>query len=178
MKYRIELKWGLIFSAVSLVWALIGKAFALDSDRIEYNQVFNTSILIPAVVVYWLAAIDKRNNFYGGHISFKKSFISGMMLTLFITLLGIVTTLIATKLISPQLFDNLIAYTTANNLMTRPEAINQFNLTTYVVTGILAGPVTGLVFSTLVSLIIPKKSKKTASGASQATYNTQGKMVV
>lgn len=169
MQYRIEMKWGLIFSAVSLVWALIGKAFAFDSDRIEYNQVFNTLILIPAVVVYWLAAIDKRNNFYGGHISFKKSFISGMMVTLFISLFGILTTLIATKLISPQLFDNLIAYTTANNLMTRLEAINQFSLTTYIVTGILAGPVTGLVFSVLVSLIIPKKRKKAAGPVQQAT---------
>jgi len=171
MQYRIEMKWGVIFSVISLVWALIGKAFAFDSDRIEYNQVFNSLILIPAVVVYYLAAIDKRNNFYSGNISFKKSFISGMVVTLFITLLGIVTTAIATMLISPQLFDNLITYTTANNLMTRQEAINQFNLTTYIVTGILAGPATGLVFSTLVSLIIPKKRKKVGGPAHQAaTY--------
>jgi hypothetical protein len=153
-KFNIEIKWSLIFSAMALVWALIGKAFNFDDSAIQHNQLFNTLILIPAFIIYLLEAFAKRKNYYHGTISYKQALVSGLMLSVFVAILGVITTLITVTVISPDLFSNSIRYVTENGLMSEEDARNQFSLGMFLITGFIAAPITGLIFSLITSAIV------------------------
>src|SRR5687768_15142767 len=126
IRYKIEWKWALIFAATSLAWTFIGKLFGFDEQRIQYAQVFNTLIMVPTFIIYMLSVADKRDRQFNGQISFKLAMISGIILSLLVTVVGSFTTVISTQLISPDLFTNNIKYYTEQQLMTPAEAAKQF----------------------------------------------------
>jgi hypothetical protein len=163
-RFFIEIKWSLIFSAMSLVWALLGKALNFDDTAIQHGQLFNTFILVPAFVIYLLEALDKRKHDYHGTISYKQALVSGLMLSVFITFLGLFTTWISVSVISPDLLTNSIRYVTSAGLMSAEEAQQQFSLGTFLITGFFAAPVTGLIISLIASAIV--KTKRLHAGVS------------
>jgi hypothetical protein len=158
-RYKVELKWTCIFAAVCIAWALIGKVLGFDGQQIRHAQIFNTFIMVPTLVIYLLSALDKRDRCYNGQITFKQAVISGIILSVGITVSGIFTTVISTQLISPELFANNIQYHTAQKLMTHSEAVAQFNLQTFIVTGIIAALLMGIVLAVITAAVIRKKTK-------------------
>lgn len=163
-RFSIEIKWSLIFSAMILAWALLGKAIGIDDTAIQYSQTFNTLILIPAFVIYLLEGFDKRKHYYHGIITYKQALLSGLMLSVLIAFLGILTTWISVSIISPDLFANSIRYVTSAGVMSAEDAQQQFNLSTFVITGFFAAPVTGLILSLITSAIV--RTKKIAEKVS------------
>lgn len=159
-RFSIEFKWSLIFAVMTLVWSLIGKALNFDDTAIQYSPVFNTLILVPAFVIYLLEGFDKRKHYYQGVISYKQALGSGMMLSVLVAFLGLLTTWISASVISPELFANSIRYVTSSGQMTAEQAQQQFNLATYMVTGFIAAPITGLILSLITSAIV--RTKKAA----------------
>lgn len=131
-----------------------------NGEKIEYNPLFNTWVLLPAWVIYFFEALDKKNNYYQGRITFKQSFLSGIVLSAMVTVLGVLTTIISTWVIAPDLFANSIQYVTENNAMTEVQALQQFNLGAYIIAGVIGAPVTGLIFSLIVSLVVPRLGRK------------------
>jgi hypothetical protein len=81
-----------------------------------------------------------------------------MVLTAFLIVLGILTPIISTRVVSPDLFKNSIRYVVDSGMMTEAEANAQFNLQTFIINGVLATPVFGLIFSTLTALLVRTKS--------------------
>jgi hypothetical protein len=162
-RFAIEIKWSLIFAVMTLVWALLGKALNFDDTAIQYNQVFNTLILIPAFVIYLLEGFDKRRQYYHGIISYKQALASGLMLSVFVAFLGILTTWISVSVITPDLFANSIRHVTSTGLMSAADAQQQFSLSTFLITGFFAAPVTGLVLSLITSAIVKTKKSRSLS---------------
>lgn len=160
-RFSIEIKWSLIFAVMNLVWALIAKALNFDDTAIQYGQIFNTLILVPAFVLYLLAAFDKRKNYYDGIISYKQALGSGLMLSVFVAFLGLITTWLSVSVISPDLFANTIQYVTSTGQMTAEEAQQQFNLASFMIIGFFAAPVTGLILSLITSAIVKTKKSET-----------------
>jgi hypothetical protein len=156
-RFSIEIKWSLIFAAMTLVWALIGKALNFDDTAIQYNQTYNAFILIPAFVIYLLEGFDKRRQYYQGAITYKQALVSGLMLSVFIAFLGVLTTLISLTVITPDLLANSIRYVTSAGLMSEADAQQQFSLGMFVISGFFAAPVTGLIISLITSAIVRTK---------------------
>jgi hypothetical protein len=156
-KIKIEIKWAIIYTLMTLLWALIGKLLGFHNAGIVNNLLFNILIIIPSVIIYIFALKEKKNTFYARDISYRECFISGLFLTLFITLLGPLYPVFA-NIISPDLYSNSIQFFTANKTMTEAEAIKQFNLGNFIFQGLWAALLFGLVYTAIISLFL--KSKK------------------
>jgi hypothetical protein len=159
-KYKTEIRWALIFSAMFLSWMGLERMLGLHSSNLANQQLVTTFILIPAFVIYTLALRSKRKTFYTDKISYKQSFLSGLWLTLFIVLLSPANQLITTMIISPNYFSNAIAYTVSNGIMTWKQAHAQFNNGNYIIQNVIGGLITGLLFTAIISFFIKSKSTK------------------
>lgn len=159
-KYNVEFRYALIYVFMTLIWSLIGKLLGFHDRLIGNNLVFNFLIVIPSFAVYYLALREKKRKEYHGLIKFKQAFLSGVMMTVFITILAIITPIVTTQLISPDYFSNSISYVVNSGKMTAAEARSQFNLPAFIFQGIIAAPVFGIILSALAAFLVNTKSKK------------------
>lgn len=58
-KYKIELKWTLIFVAGVIIGNILGKILGIDAEHIDKHPLYSTLYTIPAIAIYVLALIDK-----------------------------------------------------------------------------------------------------------------------
>ncbi|GAL86119.1 hypothetical protein Phep_2768 [Sporocytophaga myxococcoides] len=158
IKYKTEIKWTFIYAAMFLLWMSFEKLAGFHDKRLEQQQFVSMLILIPSIIIYSKALLDKKKSFYSGVINYKQSFMSGLALTLFIVLLSPVNQVITSYIITPDYFANIIKYTVQSGVYTQEQAEAQYNIKNYLVSSIIGGLITGGVFSAVISLFI--KSKK------------------
>lgn len=156
-KYSIELKWALIFAAMSLVWMLLEKLVGLHGTHIDKHATYTNLIAIPAIAVYVFALLEKRRKDYGGVMTWKQGFISGLIITLIVTVLSPLTQVITSKIITPDYFSNVIEYAVSTGKMDRAAAEQYFNLGSYIVLGLIGAPVMGVLTSAVVALFTRRK---------------------
>lgn len=68
-KFRIEIKWALIYVATLLAWMFLERVVGLHDKHIDQHATYTMLFLIPAVFVYVLALLDKRKNYYNGQMT-------------------------------------------------------------------------------------------------------------
>jgi hypothetical protein len=156
-KIAIEIKWAVIFMFMTLVWMFMEKIAGLHAENIAKHALYTNFIAIPAIMLYVFALLEKRNRFYGGVMTWKQGFISGLLLSLFVALLSPITQTITSLLISPEYFPNAIAFTVASGYMTQEAAEQYFTLTNYIIQGFIGALVMGLITSAVVALFVKKK---------------------
>lgn len=154
--YKIELKWGLIFSAMSVLWMLIEKLTGLHDDYIDHHKVYTNFIAIPAIAIYVFAFLDKRRNYYGGKMTYMQGFMCGLFITGVVTILSPLTQIITTKLITPGYFQAVINYSVKIGEMTREQAEEYFTLKNYIIQGLIGAPVMGILTSAIVAIFTRK----------------------
>ncbi len=158
MKTRnIEIKWALISAAMFLLWMTMEKLAGLHDKYLQSQPMVTTLILVPSIIIYVLALRDKKKNFYAGHMTYKQGLVSGLVLTLLIVVLSPVNALIAYYVISPDYFANAIGHTVKAGMFTQEQAVQQFNIASYIVSGVAGGLVTGAVFSAVVAVFVRSK---------------------
>ena len=81
-----EIKWAVIFIVAGMAWMLLEKLTGLHDKHIDMHPIITNLFMIVAIAVYWFALSAKRKA-NGGTITFKKAFVSGLLMTLFITVL-------------------------------------------------------------------------------------------
>ncbi len=157
-KYSIEIKWAIIFLVMGLAWMLIEKMAGLHSTQISKHAIFTNFIAIPAIIVYVLALLDKKKNYYQGRMTYKQGFVSGLVITLIVTLLSPLTQYITSTWITPEYFPNIINYSVSNGKMTPAEAESYYNLKSYIIQGLIGAPIMGLITTAIVALFTKSKS--------------------
>ncbi|WP_109696581.1 DUF4199 domain-containing protein [Chitinophaga deserti] len=157
-KSKIEIKWALISAAMYLLWMLLEKLTGLHDKYLEQQQYITALILFPSFIIYVLALSDKKRTTYSGSITYKQSFLSGCLLSVYIVVLSPVNQLITHYLISPDYFENITSYTVQKGILTKVQAIQQFNIGNYIITGLVAGLITGVIFSAIISFFIKSKN--------------------
>lgn len=157
--YKIEIKWAFIFAAMFLLWMVMEKLGGLHDIHLDKQQFVTMLVLIPSIIVYVVAIKDKKKNFYAGTMTYKESFMSGLMLTLFVVILSPINQLITYFIITPDYFANVIEHTVKSGMFTREQAEAQFNITSYIITSSIGGLVTGLIFSSIISIFTKSKTK-------------------
>lgn len=156
-KLKIEIKWAIIFALMMLVWMLLERLFGLHDTYIGKHPIFTNFVAIPAVAIYVLALLDKRDNFYQGKMTYVQGLACGLIITLIVTILSPLTQVITSLVITPHYFENAIEYAVSEGKMTQSGAEEYFNLKSYIFQGLVGAPVMGLLTSIVVAFFTRKK---------------------
>jgi hypothetical protein len=154
---KFELKWAVIFVVMQLIWMLLEKSAGLYTLRIDKHSTFSNFIAIPAIAVYVLALLDKRNYFYDGTMSYFQGFVCGLMITVFVTLLSPIVQYIVSVGLAPEFFPNMIKYSVENGKMTQDAAEKYFNMKSFIVQSMMFTPVMGIATTAIVAIFVKKK---------------------
>jgi hypothetical protein len=157
--YAIELKWAFLFIGMTLLWMLLEKLSGLHDEHIEQHPIVTNLIAIPAILLYVLALRDKKKNFYNGAISYRQAFMAGLIMTAVITLFVPITQYITSAIITPNYFDNMIAYSVDHGKSTQAEAEAYFNMKNYIIQSVIFTPAMGIVTTAIVALFVRTKNK-------------------
>jgi hypothetical protein len=157
--FKIEIKWALIFVAMMLLWMLLERLFGLHGRNIEYHPLVTNFVVIPAILIYVLALLDKRRKDFNGQMSYLQGFTSGVIITIFVTILSPLTQIITSLVITPDYFTNMIDYAVLTGTMSRPEAEAYFNLNNYLMQTIMFTPIMGIATSAVVAIFTRKTNK-------------------
>ena len=155
-KYKMEIKWAIIFTVMMLIWMVLERVAGLHSEHIDKHAIYTNFVAIPAIIVYVLALLDKRKNTFNGKMTYKQGFISGLIISLVVTVLSPLTQYITSTIITPDYFTNIINYTVSEGQMTQTEAENFFNLKSYISQVIIATPIMGIVTTAIVAIFTRK----------------------
>ncbi|MEO1023372.1 MAG: DUF4199 domain-containing protein [Bacteroidota bacterium] len=159
MKQRItELKWGFIFTISLLVWMVLERMVGLHDQHIDKHVIYTNFWAIPAIAIYVLALLEKRKKDLDGTMSYSEGFISGLVITFVVTILVPLNQYIISYVITPDYFNNVIAYSVQNDIMTREEAEAQFNFLNYMKQGLIGAPIMGIITSGIVAIFTRSKS--------------------
>lgn len=154
--FKTEIKWAVIFVTTALVWVLLEKITGLHDDHIDKHAVYTNFFAIPAITVYFFALRDKRKSDHDGVMSYKLGFLSGLIITLLVTVLSPMTQFITSTIITPDYFANIIEYSVQQGEMSREAAENYFNLKSYIIQGVIGAPVMGVLTTAVVAFFTKK----------------------
>ena len=156
-KYRIEIKWAIIFSVVMILWMLGEKLLGLHDRQIAHHAFYTSFFGIVAIGIYLFALYDKRKHSYHGVMSWKSGFFSGLVLTCGIVILSPFVQLLIFKVVTPEYFTNIVDYSVKSGEMTREEAEAYFGLKNYIFQSMVWAAVTGVITSAIAALMMRRK---------------------
>ncbi len=154
---RIEIKWALIFSIMTLAWMLMEKMLGWHDEKISQHATLTNLVAIPAIAVYVFALLEKRKKYYSGHMSYAQGFMCGLIITAIVTILTPLTQYITSTYITPEYFPNAIRHAVQTNAMTAEKAEEYFSLKNYIMQGLIGAPVMGLLTTLIVAIFTRKK---------------------
>lgn len=156
---KIEIKWALIFILSMLAWMFFEKSMGWHDEKIADHATYTNFFAIPAILVYVFALLDKKKNFYSGVMSYKQGVVSGLIITVIVTVLSPLAQYITSTIITPDYFPNVIEYAVSSRKMTQADAEAYFNINSYMIQSVIGALVMGLVTSLIVAIFVKSKSK-------------------
>ena len=157
---KIEVKWAIIFSIMGLLWMVLEKITGLHGKYIDYHLYLTNLFAIPAIIVMVMALKDKKQNFYGGQMTYKQGLISGIILSIMIALISPLTQWITSYVITPEYFPNVIKRSVEiGYYKTTEEAQANFNYKNYAVQGAISALLMGIITTAIAMIFIRTKNK-------------------
>ncbi len=156
-KIKIEIKWAIIFVVMMLLWMILERLFGFHDQNIKYHHIVTNFVAIPAIALYIFALLNKRKAYYDGKMTYVQGFKTGLIITLFVTLISPLTQYLTTAVITPEYFANMIEYTVEQGKMTRDEASDYFNINNYIIQTVIFTPVMGIVTTAIIAIFTRKK---------------------
>jgi len=155
---KIELKWAFLFTIMSLGWIFLEKITGLHDEHIAYHPYFTWFFFIPAILFYVMAISERKKKYYKSHFKYKNAFVSGLILTLIITLLAPLGQYISVEYISPEYFENAIkASVEAGYYSSESEARAVFNTPNYMLQSTVFALFSGIVITLIVGIFVRSK---------------------
>jgi hypothetical protein len=158
-KITIEIKWGVIFTVISLLWVVFEKAMGWHDLYIDKHAIYTNFFGIIAVLVYFLAIRDKKRSFYKGEMTWRQGFVAGLIVTIVVTVLAPLSQFITSTYITPDYFNNVIAYSVERNVMNQEQAEAYFNLKSYIIQATFGALVLGVVTSAAIAWFLKTKKE-------------------
>lgn len=151
-KYRIEIKWAIIYTIVMLLWTLGERLAGLHDKYIASQENYSLLVFVPIILIYLFENLDKRNNYYKGNMTYLQGFFTGIWLTACILLLTPIIQLASTYVISPHLFENLITYSVQSGKLPQQDAEKYFTYGNFVFINIVFEMITGVAISAFITI--------------------------
>src|SRR5690606_2451396 len=161
---KIEIKWALIFSVMSLLCMLLEKLLGLHGKNIDHHLYLTNLFHIPAIWVLVMALKDKKKNFHSGTMSYGQGLVSGIVLSIFIDLLAPLVQWLISYVISPEYFPNVIKRSVElGYFKTTAEAEANFNYGNYAIKSTVFILIFGILTSAIAMIFIRSKQSKGSS---------------
>ena len=152
---RIEIKWAIIFSVMTLLWMVLEKLSGLHGKYIDYHLYLTNLFAIPAIIVMVLALNDKKRSIYGGQMSYVQGLVAGIILSAFIALLSPLTQWITSYVITPEYFPNVIKRSVElGHYASTAEAEAYFNYANYAKQGAMGALLMGIATTAIAMIFI------------------------
>ncbi|MBL7918046.1 MAG: DUF4199 domain-containing protein [Bacteroidia bacterium] len=158
-KLSIEIKWALLHIAMYLVWMILERALGFHDEYLEKQPIVTMFVLVPSILFYVLALLQKRKKFYGGYMTYKQGFISGVVLSAIITLFTPLLQVIISLVITPDYFNKVIDYVVTHGMFTKEQAEAQFNLNNYIIQSTIWAMLFGIVITAIVAIFTIKRNR-------------------
>lgn len=169
-KYRIEIKWAIIFSVAMILWMLVEKLFGLHEEHIAKHAFYTNFFAIVAIGIYLLALYDKRKNYHNGTMSWKEGFFSGIIITAGIVILSPFVQLLISEFIAPDYFTNISRYSIETGEMTREQADTYFKPKNYIMQSMVWAAITGIITAAIAALLLRRKTPNPQQVKGTAPY--------
>ncbi|NHE59253.1 DUF4199 domain-containing protein [Cyclobacterium plantarum] len=156
-KYQTEIKWGIIFGLMSLIWMVLERVAGLHDQHIEQHAIYTNFVAIPAIAIYVLGLLEKRTRDYGGSMTYGQGFKAGLIITLVVTLLTPLTIWLTLALITPDFLENASSYAVESGIMEQQAAEAYFSQGNYMIQSIVGAPIMGILTTAVVALFTRKK---------------------
>lgn len=155
---KTEIKWAIIFTLMTICWMLVEKLTGLHSTHIGKHMVYTKLYAIPSVLVYVLALLDKKKNHLDGKMSYSQGFVSGIWISLFVTILAPLNQYAISTFITPEFFPNAIVYAVESGYMNQEEAESYFSMKNYLLQSLIGTPLMGFLTSAIVAFFTKSKA--------------------
>ena len=155
--YKTEIKWGVIFTLVMLLWMVFERLMGWHGENIEQHATMSIIFAVVAIAIYVFALLDKRNNDLGGSMTWSQGFASGFWITMVVVILSPLAQYITHTIISPDFFSNMTNYAVESGNMTREQAESYFSMRNYLMQSAVGALGLGVVTSAVVAIFTKKK---------------------
>lgn len=156
-RVKIELKWAIIFTIMSLAWMLLEKTLGWHDENIADHWWLTLFFLPFAIIIYILAMRETRRRVYKGKMTWRQGFLSGLLMAVFVTLLSPLAQYITHNYITPEYFETVRNYSVTNELMSIQKANAYFNITSYMWQATIGAFAGGFITSAIGALFLMKK---------------------
>lgn len=157
-KYAHEIRWGIYFILMQLIWLGGEKQFGLHNEHISEHAKYSMFVLFPSIAIYVFALLEKRKQL-GGSMTYMQGLVSGILVSIVVMILTPFSVWASNTIISPDYFENVINYTVSQNIKTREQAEAYFNMNNYIFESTMFAPMAGLVTSALVAVFVKRNPK-------------------
>lgn len=157
-QYRTEIKWALIIIVTTWTWMAMERLCGLHDQYIADARFYTNFFIIPFIILYLLALIDKQKHDYNGRITFRQGFKTGIVLTILLTILSPFTQYVTTTIVSPHFFHNAIELVVSQGVLPENEAREFFSLGNYIRHSLFTTLLFGIFVTSFVAIITPKIS--------------------
>lgn len=154
---RTEVKWAIIFVAAMLLWMVLERLAGLHDRHIAMHATLTNLWALPAIAIYVLALLEKRRVAYNGYMTWLQGFMSGLIITIIVTLLSPLSQWITSTVITPYYFTNVIDYVVEHGQMTQEIAASRFNLERYIMMSAVGALIMGTVTSAVVAIFTRRR---------------------
>lgn len=156
-RFGIEIKWGIIFTVVTLLWMWVEKLLGWHDEHIGKHPVYSLFFAIPAILMYVFALLDKRKNHFKGKMTWPQGFITGLGVAVVVAILSPLTQYIVSEIITPEYFENAISHAVEIRGMEMAQAREYFSLENYIWQSLMSAVGLGIFTSAIVALFVKKK---------------------
>jgi hypothetical protein len=147
---KIEIKWGVLFILVGLIWMVFEKTLGWHDVHIDKHDTYTLFMAPIAIAIYVFALLDKKRNFYGGKMTYIEGFKSGLIITLVVIILSPLSQYITSTYITPDFFKNIIEYSVSSGKMEEQAAEEYFNLQKYMIHAVIGAAIMGAITAAFV----------------------------
>ncbi len=152
---KLEIKWGVIFAAMQLIWITLEFAVGLHDKHISWHPTISNFIAIPSIIIMVLAIREKRA-VLDGKITLGKAFLCGLGVSVIVAILSPLVQIIFFRLINPNFFTSMIKHAIESGQATLEQTQANFNLSNYLMLGAIGSIVMGAITSLIIAAIIKK----------------------
>lgn len=154
--FKIEMKWAIIYSLAYIIWMFVEKQLGWHNESVRYQPIYNLLFTPISVFLYTLCLVDKKRNHYKGELDWKQGIISGIVLSVLITVLNPAVLYITHNHISPDFFQNAIEAAVGKNI-TLQEAQAHYNINNAISNSVFEKLSFGVVIAAIISYFVKTK---------------------